>query len=74
MNTTKQTTAEVAKSLKVSKQRIYVTLFHYPALRPAERIGSRKAFLWSEEEITALRVHLLTHAYKPHHKRSPFVR
>lgn len=74
MSTSKQTTAQVAKSLKISKQRIYVTLFHYPELRPSERRGKRKTFLWSEAEIAALRVHLLTHSYKPHHKRSPFVR
>lgn len=49
----KHTTAQVAQALKISEQQIHSTLFRHPALQPRPRKG--KAYLWSAEEVAALR-------------------
>ena len=36
---TKQTTAQVAKALGITKQQIHVILHYYPDLRPSEQVG-----------------------------------
>jgi len=61
---TKQTTRQVTKALGISTQRVYSILGNHPHLRPSERVGKMKQLLWSEEEIAALRAHLLAHPYK----------
>ena len=54
----KKTTAKVAKALGIPRSKIHHILYLYPALRPLERIGKLDQFLWSEDEIEALRTYL----------------
>ena len=54
----KQTTAQVAKALGLTKLQVQSILQYKPALRPSERSGNHGAYLWSEAEIKALREHL----------------
>ena len=56
----KQTTAQVAKALGVTKNTVLKILSNYPALRSSERVGNLKQHLWSEDEMAALRAHLAT--------------
>ena len=57
----KQTTAQVAKALDMTRQKIYTILHHYPDLRPREQGGPMVHHLWSEVEIAALRAHIAAH-------------
>ena len=63
----KQTTAQVAKALGITRQKIYTILQYSPHLRPGERVGPvfHYFYLWSETEIAALRAHIVAH---PFHK------
>jgi hypothetical protein len=60
----KQTTAQVAKALHMTKHRIHRILRHYPDLRPYEQVGDMAHHLWSEAEIDALRAHLAAHPFR----------
>ena len=59
----KQTTAQVAKALHMTRQKIHVILYKYPHLRPGEQGGPvvHYLYLWSEAEIAALRAHITAH-------------
>jgi len=59
----KQTTAQVAKALGITRQKIYTILQYSPHLRTGERVGPvfHYFYLWSETEIAALRAHIATH-------------
>ena len=61
----KQTTAQVAKALGTTKQKIHTILRHYPDLRPHEQVGDVvHHHLWSEAEIAALRAHIAAHPFR----------
>ena len=66
----KQTTAQVAKALGLTKSRLYKILRYYPALRPVERSGPMVQLLWSEEETAALQAHLAAHPYIRNRRRT----
>jgi hypothetical protein len=66
----KQTTAQVAKALNITKQKIHKILQYSPHLRPREQGGPVVHYLWSEEEIAALRAHLAAHPRISIRKRS----
>lgn len=57
----KQTTAQVAKALGTTKQKIHGILQYYPHLRPREQGGPMLHYLWSEAEVATLRAHLAAH-------------
>ena len=57
----KQTTAQVAKTLNMTRQKVHTILSHYPQLRPREQGGPMVHHLWSEAEIAALRAHITAH-------------
>ena len=60
----KQTTAQVAKALHITKQRIHIALRKYPHLRPREQGGPLVHYLWSEAEIAALGAHIAAHPFR----------
>lgn len=66
---TKQTTRQVAKALGININRVYSALSNHPHLRPSERVGKLKRLLWAEEEIAALRAHLVAHPSKRNPRR-----
>jgi hypothetical protein len=57
----KQTTAQVAKALHMTKQKIHTILHYYPHLRPREQGGKMIHHLWSEAEMAALQAHITAH-------------
>ena len=57
----KQTTAQVAKALNMTRQKVHTILYHYPDLRPGEQVGKVRIHLWSDDEIAALRAHIAAH-------------
>jgi hypothetical protein len=57
----KQTTAQVAKALNMTRQKIHTILQYYPDLRPSEQGGPMVHHLWSDAEIAALRAHITAH-------------
>jgi hypothetical protein len=60
----KQTTAQVAKALHMTRQKIHTILTDYPGLRPSEQVGKMRGHLWSDDEIAALRAHIVAHPFR----------
>lgn len=57
----KKTSTEVAREVGITHSALLHLLVRQPELRPAERIGNRNMFLWSEAEIEAVRVYCAAH-------------
>jgi hypothetical protein len=59
----KQTTAQVAKALNMTRRKIHTILRSYPQLRPREQTGKVAHYLWSAAEIAALQAHIAAHPH-----------
>lgn len=68
----KQTTAQVAKALNMTRQKLHTILQNYPHLRPDEQSGEMGHHLWwSEAEIAALRAHITAYPRIKARKQAP---
>jgi hypothetical protein len=68
----KKTSAEVAHELGITHNRLLLFLTRHPAFRPAERVGKRRMYLWSELEIDAVRTYYAAHP-RPHSRLPEFI-
>ena len=57
----KKNSTEVARELGITHSALLHLLVRQPDLRPAERIGNRNMFLWSDTEIEAVRAYCTAH-------------